>query len=87
MEVTYGLLSNLVKTKAIGRVLAPIASQVGGIIIEVWGSYTRRCISVYSLPACSCNLIKFKVSLLISKSLEMVIWRHLEYLYTSNLYV
>ena len=28
MDVTYGLLSNLVKTKSIERILAPIASQV-----------------------------------------------------------
>ncbi|KAL5021150.1 hypothetical protein ScPMuIL_000305 [Solemya velum] len=33
MEVTYGLLSNLVKTKSIQRVLAPIASQISLLII------------------------------------------------------
>ncbi|KAL3863862.1 hypothetical protein ACJMK2_005589 [Sinanodonta woodiana] len=33
MDVTYGLLSNLVKTKSIERVLAPIASQISLLII------------------------------------------------------
>ncbi|KAL4231611.1 hypothetical protein ACF0H5_009191 [Mactra antiquata] len=33
MDVTYGLLSNLVKTRAIQRVLAPIASQISLLII------------------------------------------------------
>ncbi|KAK6186313.1 hypothetical protein SNE40_008374 [Patella caerulea] len=33
MEVTYGLIANLVKTKSLERVLAPIASQISLLII------------------------------------------------------
>ncbi|XP_048258541.1 uncharacterized protein LOC124139394 [Haliotis rufescens] len=33
MDVTYGLISNLVRTKSVERVLAPIASQVSLLII------------------------------------------------------
>ncbi|XP_067657935.1 vinculin-like [Haliotis asinina] len=38
MDVTYGLISNLVKTKSVERVLAPIASQVSLLIILTEGS-------------------------------------------------
>ena len=35
MDVTYGLLNSLVKTKSIERILAPIASQVKEITLDL----------------------------------------------------